>query len=613
MKHVVPATLLFCLMALANTAQSQNTYPREKFPTTFSGNSTTSEDLGSWTASKTGNSIVQVSTSQYYSSPSSLSMGITDDADMTHTSTVTSPVIDLSAISCSNTNRDVIVKFKIYFSEINNSSEFGLTVNASKNASPSWSSVYNKTGTQLRSLYAAGTWYDVTINLGNQYRTANFRLQFVSNKTGTGNENNVIWIDDVIVLDPMIPDFSATPTYTDNGTAGISAGDVYKYANVASYPEAIYAEVKIESMVNATLDNIDNNSADVGVAQRFQPRIAPSPQTMSTTQEGYIQFVITFKSVATNSVVNMTNLRYRHFDIDGNTGTGFTFRETSWITGSNSILVNNPSDLDDGGTISSGGYSWRKALGETSEHDGITTDNDVYYTATFNSAYEIRIRLGYLFTSTGGSTTIGAREYASEFGCFTISNSVPLPITLINFSGSLHNKTVSLNWETENQVNFDHFEIERSSDGKNYTTIGTRAAQTAGNGSLYYLFNDDLTTASGTAFYYRLKMVDADGSFKYSSVILIRRDQAAITGIMMNPNPVVSGMATARFSSSVAGIAEFRVTDMSGKMILQQQNKIYEGTNSVTINNIDRLQPGLYLLQMTNGEERSVIKFSVGR
>lgn len=613
MKHLVSVTLLFCVLALANTAKSQNTYPKEKFPTTFSGNSTTTEDLGAWTASKSGNSIVQVSTSQYYSSPSSLRLGITDDADMTHSSTVTSPVIDLTAISCSNTQRDVIVKFRIYFSDINNSTEFGLTVNASKNASPSWTSVYSKTGTQLKSLYSAGTWYEITINIAHQYRTDNFRLQFVSNKTGTGNENNVVWIDDVTVLDPMIPDFSATPTYTDNGTTGISVGDIYKYTGVATYPEAIYAEVKIEAIVNATLDNIDNNNANDGVSQRFQPRIAPNPQSMSSSQEGYIQFAITFKSVATNGTVNMTNLRFRHFDIDGNTGSGYTFRETSWVTGQNSILVNSPSDLQDGGTVSSGGYSWRKALGELNEHSGITTDNDVYYTANFNSTYEIRFRMGYQFTSTGGNTSIGAREFASEFGCFSAANSVPLPVTLISFSGSLHNKTVSLNWETENQVNFDRFEIERSSDGKNFNAIGTRAAQTAGNGRLYYMFNDDLSSTNGTAFYYRLKMVDEDGSFKYSSVILIRRDQSAIKGITMSPNPVVSGIATVRFSSSAAGIAEFRVTDMSGKMILQQQNKMYDGTNSVTINNIDRLQPGLYLLQMTNGEERSVIKFSVGR
>jgi hypothetical protein len=53
------------------------------------------------------------------------------------------------------------------------------------------------------------------------------------------------------------------------------------------------------------------------------------------------------------------------------------------------------------------------------------------------------------------------------------------------------------------------------------------------------------------------------------------------------------------------------VVDISGKVVAQQQNKVYPGNNSITINNLERLQPGTYVLQVINEGELSVVKFSV--
>lgn len=108
-------------------------------------------------------------------------------------------------------------------------------------------------------------------------------------------------------------------------------------------------------------------------------------------------------------------------------------------------------------------------------------------------------------------------------------------------------------------------------------------------------------------------MVDLDGNFRYSSIIVIRKDQKGINGVMLNPNPVTNGLATARFSATVTASAEFKVIDMAGKTVLQQHAKIYPGENSVSINNIDRLQPEVFLLQMINNGDKSIFKFTVVR
>jgi hypothetical protein len=94
---------------------------------------------------------------------------------------------------------------------------------------------------------------------------------------------------------------------------------------------------------------------------------------------------------------------------------------------------------------------------------------------------------------------------------------------------------------------------------------------------------------------------------------MIRKESKNINGITLNPNPVIGGMATARFTSAVTNVVNFKVVDMNGKVVLQQQNKIYEGNNSISINNLDRLQSGVYLLQMSNGDEITGIKFSIAK
>jgi hypothetical protein len=276
--------------------------------------------------------------------------------------------------------------------------------------------------------------------------------------------------------------------------------------------------------------------------------------------------------------------------------------------------VNAPTHLTDGGYYNAGGYTWRKILGQTAEHAGVSSDPDVTYYATYGAASVIRFRFGFEFVKgNGGQIADQNREFATEFTCLSYAQQTTLPVRLISFTGNYRNQSTNLNWETENQENFDHFEIERGTNGAQFTAIGTKAALPNTSGRMSYQYPDDLSLVGGNVFYYRLKIVDKDGQFKYSNVIMIRKDSKSINGIAINPNPVVNGLATVRFTSTGSHVANFRVIDMSGKVVLSQQNKIYEGNNSISLNNLDRLQPGFYLLQMENNDEMTTIKFNVTR
>jgi len=188
-----------------------------------------------------------------------------------------------------------------------------------------------------------------------------------------------------------------------------------------------------------------------------------------------------------------------------------------------------------------------------------------------------------------------------------------LPVKLLSFTGSYRNQTTTLNWETMNELDFDYFEIERSASGADYSAIGSKASTSSNASKQSYQHLDNLSGVDGNVFYYRLRIVDKDGQFKYSNVIMIRKESKSINGVALNPNPVTNGMATVRFSASGSNEVTMRVVDMNGKVMAQQQNKVYAGNNSISLNNLERLQPGVYLLQLANGEELTTIKFNIAR
>jgi hypothetical protein len=92
-----------------------------------------------------------------------------------------------------------------------------------------------------------------------------------------------------------------------------------------------------------------------------------------------------------------------------------------------------------------------------------------------------------------------------------------LPVELVNLTAKFINKKILLNWQTATEVNSAFFELERSEDGRMFTKL-TKITAT-GRGS-NYSYIDDLNNA--THLLYRLKIVDKDGRFKYSSVIKIK-------------------------------------------------------------------------------------------
>jgi len=260
----------------------------------------------------------------------------------------------------------------------------------------------------------------------------------------------------------------------------------------------------------------------------------------------------------------------------------------------------------------------------------LVDENNVPFTGTVNGvAFDL---LGSLyistgtglffidqFTANGPAGTVSCKLVFAVTGLQDLASNVfptnsTLPVHLFSFSGSYRNNTATLSWEVENLQNFSHFELERSANGTSYSTIAQKQPVGDPAARATYQHADDLGANTGKSFFYRLKMVDNDGKYTYSNVVMIRRETSAISDLRFNPNPVAAGAtATVRFESAARNMVQFRVLDMSGRILFTQQHNATEGTNSVTIQQLGRLQPGNYVIQLFNGTETQSAKFTVTR
>jgi hypothetical protein len=112
---------------------------------------------------------------------------------------------------------------------------------------------------------------------------------------------------------------------------------------------------------------------------------------------------------------------------------------------------------------------------------------------------------------------------------------ITLPVTLNSFMVAKENKTVLVNWNTDDEISMDHYEVERSADGRNFSSLTTIACSNQTSAS--YSFHD-ISPLAGTS-YYRLRMKELSGQSKYSKVVQINFNKYSL--ISLSPSPAARG------------------------------------------------------------------------
>ena len=174
---------------------------------------------------------------------------------------------------------------------------------------------------------------------------------------------------------------------------------------------------------------------------------------------------------------------------------------------------------------------------------------------------------------------------------------VVTPVKLSYFGVASSDGLVEVKWTTSIEENVNHYEIERSSDGKYFTTIGLVNSKGNSSTAVNYIFKDDAGKLAGTV-YYRLKSVDNNGALSYTEVSVI--NIKATRNIVVNtyPNPLKSGQKLKlKYIAVKADNVVFGLTNTFGQKINNQVLPVNEGINDLTLNT-GNLKSGIYYLSV---------------
>lgn len=190
----------------------------------------------------------------------------------------------------------------------------------------------------------------------------------------------------------------------------------------------------------------------------------------------------------------------------------------------------------------------------------------------------------------------------NNFSDFAIGfNYTGLPLSIVNFSAHLVNKTSVLQWKVEQVKNVIGFDIERKT-GDNWETIGNIAVTT--NLLSDYGFND--VNAKNGINYYRLKINDANGKFTYSNIVSVTL-RTSLLVFQNAPNPF-KDYTIIRYEIDEKAPVKIQVFNLSGSRVAVLADEIKDQGSYEIRFNTSQLAPGNYYLKFTAGDKTEVKK-----
>lgn len=225
------------------------------------------------------------------------------------------------------------------------------------------------------------------------------------------------------------------------------------------------------------------------------------------------------------------------------------------------------------------------------------TDSDVNSSGTPNAG------------RTGLLSPLAANETRRNIDAGYLPAGTVFPIEILTFTGYLKSKVANLKWETAQEINSSKFILERSFDGfKTKSPIAEIKAAGNSNTTREYSFADKgLNGVNMEKVWYRLKMVDIDGTFEYSKEIVELRLDEEVGDIFMEfyPNPA-HGQLFLNYQLFNTHYGDIILSNSMGQVVYQQAITANKDLKNTSID-ISNMASGMYFLQIST-EDSKVVK-----
>lgn len=390
-----------------------------------------------------------------------------------------------------------------------------------------------------------------------------------------------------------------TGTLTNNGTFTYTSGDLKLSGSNQVVPFTTVNNLTITSptttissdlTVNGTLTLLSGGILNTGANKV----ILSSTGSLSENATSYVLGVVE----ATRTVVANTNETFGNI--------GYSMNATgSILPGLTTILRTNG-----GGGVgtygSNSGIKRNYAISAANDTGLNVTVVFSYLNAELNGLDESTLQLfrsadggqhwevvnSTLDTTNNTMTASGVKGFSIWTGGSSVT---PLPVNLVSFNAVRKNEnTVELNWKTAGELNNDRFEIERSADGINFTTIGTEAGNGTTDYTINYSFEDNTAPKFATVLYYRLKQVDYNGAFEYSPITRLANGSInTLTPDIKAWYNSTEGNIRLTTLNTESELVNINIIDMQGRVVATQATKLTKGTNNISLD-IQHLNNGIY-------------------
>ena len=190
-----------------------------------------------------------------------------------------------------------------------------------------------------------------------------------------------------------------------------------------------------------------------------------------------------------------------------------------------------------------------------------------------------------------------------------IGGTAPLPVTLVSFTAQRQAEDGLLVWATASETNNAYFELESSSDGADFRTLGRVAGHGTTTQSHTYQFTDaNVARYASAMVYYRLRQIDLDGASTYSPVRTLQVPVGSLA-VAAFPSRLLAGQTLSlQVRTPLGGPARLLVTDALGRTVLQQPLELPSSTTTIALPPAAQWPQGLYLLRVQQGGRQQVAK-----
>lgn len=443
---------------------------------------------------------------------------------------------------------------------------------------------------------SSGTTFNGSIN----NPVINLSGDFINNGTFTAGNSTVVFQGSAA---QTINGTSSTTFHhlTINNSAGLSLAGAHSVGGTLTFTNGlIHTSVSnllqmlagssvsggsSSSYVNGPMRKYGNTAFTfpVGSATVYAPvsLSAPALVTDAFTVQYFRSSARALGSISAPGLATVSNCEY--WDISRDAGSSAVNVTLSWSAGSPCNPAGYITNLSYLTIAHFNGSTWNSY-----GHDGGTTGNIAAGTVTWNNVSDFS-------KFTLGSTSASFNPLPVKFAAVKVVHTAQ--------------QTHHVSWSNLTEADILYYEVQRSADGNNFSTIGSLAAVFNNNSRADYSFTD-ASPLSGLNFY-RIRAVETGGKTVTSAIVKINSIGSGVSGLSVYPVPVRGSQITMQATGLPAGTYQAMITDLSGRVVSRSSIQHFGGMLAQTLELPSVMSPGIYHLQVTGLQQKVITRFVV--